>query len=159
MRNGSSEFESSSSDPNLGFMESMRASASTWVALLKTRVEIISTEIEEARYRLEQMLFLAVGGIFFLSFGLLLLTFFIITLFWETKYRLHVLGGFSLLFLGLGIGAVMGLRKFAKNPKLFATTAQELDKDYKALATAKQKAERQAAEEALGEVKSEAATR
>ncbi len=158
MRNGASDLDPES-EVHLGFMESMRASLSTWVALLKTRVEIISTELEEARHRLEQMLFLAVGGIFFLSFGLLLLTFFIITLFWETKYRLHVLGGFSLLFLGLGVGAVMGLRKFAKQPRLFSTTAAELDKDFQKLASAKQKAERAATEQAIAEVKREAATR
>jgi uncharacterized membrane protein YqjE len=158
MRNGASDLDPDA-EVHLGFMESMRASLSTWVALLKTRVEIISTELEEARHRLEQMLFLAVGGIFFLSFGLLLLTFFVITLFWETKYRLHVLGGFSLLFLGLGIAAVMGLRKFAKQPRLFATTAAELDKDFKSLSTARQKAERAATEQAIAEVKREAATR
>lgn len=158
MRNGSSDL-GGPTDAGMGFMESMRASLSTWVALLKTRVEIIATEIEEARNRIEKMLFLAVGGVFFLSFGLLLLTFFIITLFWETDYRLHVLGGFSLLYLGLGVAAALQLKKLATTGKLFATTAQELDKDYKALATARQHAQMKATEEALREIKRETANR
>jgi uncharacterized membrane protein YqjE len=94
-----------------GLLGSLRSGLATGVAVLKTRIEIISTELEEAKHRLEQTVLLAVAGVFCLSFGLLLFTLFIVTWFWETKYRMHVLGGFALLYLGAGAVAVMLLKK------------------------------------------------
>jgi uncharacterized membrane protein YqjE len=113
----------------LGLMDSIKLCLSTWVELLKTRIEIISTELVEAKERLEQLVLLAVVSIFCISFGLLLLTLFVVLLFWDTA-RLQVLGGFAVLYLGVGVAAVLTMRKKAKEtPKLFSTTVAELAKD------------------------------
>ncbi len=115
--------------PRVGLVDSIKLFLGTWVDLLRTRIEIISTELEEAKIRIEQMVLLAVVSIFCVSFGLLLLTLFVVLLFWDS-YRLPVLGGFALLYLGIGIGAVLTMKKKAKEtPKIFATTMQELAKD------------------------------
>jgi uncharacterized membrane protein YqjE len=112
-----------------GLIHSIKVCFSTWIDLLRTRIEIISTELEEAKERLEQLVLLAVVSIFCISFGLLLLTLFVVLLFWDT-YRLPVLGGFAVLYLGIGIAAVLSMKKKAKEtPKIFSTTMAELAKD------------------------------
>lgn len=113
-----------------GVVDTIRSFLASGVALIQNRVEIISLEIEEQREWLEQLVIMAVGAMFCLSLGLLLLTLFIVVLFWE-NYRLWVLGGFSLLYLGGGIVLFLMLRNKAKSkPKFFATTAAELSKDH-----------------------------
>lgn len=102
----------------------------SWVALLRTRVEIISLELEEQREWMEQMVLMAVAALFCLSLGLLLFTLFVVVLFWES-HRLWVLGGFALLYLGAGLGLFIALRKKSRlKPKIFSATAAELSKDH-----------------------------
>ncbi len=102
----------------------------TGVAVLRTRVEIISTELEEQREWLEKIVILAVASLFCVSMALILLTFFIVMCFWES-YRLWVLGGFSVLYLGGAVASVMLFRnKIKSKPRLFAATAEELAKDH-----------------------------
>ena len=102
----------------------------TWVAILRTRVEIISTELEEQREWLEQLVIYGVAALFLLSFGLLLLTLFVVMMFWES-HRLLVLGIFAALYLLGGVAAVLAFRNKVRNkPKLFAATSEELAKDH-----------------------------
>ena len=116
-----------------GMMDTMRSFMASWIAVIKTRVEIVSVEIEEQREWLEQLVLLAVAALFCLSLGVILLTLFIVVLFWE-KYQLVVLGLFTLLYLGGGVALFLMLKQKMKNkPRLFASTAAELGKDYAAL--------------------------
>lgn len=111
-------------------VNSVRSFMASWVALLRTRVEILSLELEEQREWMEHLMILTVAAIFCVCFGMLLLTLFVVVLFWE-NYRLWVLGGFALLYLGGGLGLVMSLRKKSRNrPRIFSTTATELAKDH-----------------------------
>ena len=115
-------------------MESIRSFMASWVSVIKTRVEIISVELEEQREWLEHLVLMAVAAMFFISLGLMLVTLFVVVLFWETDARLWVLGGFSLLYLGVGIGLFLALKsKMKSKPRLFASTASELGKDYATL--------------------------
>lgn len=105
----------------------------TWVALIKTRVDLVSAEIEEQRAWMEQLMLLAVAATFCVALGLVVFTLFIVMLFWES-YRLWVLGGFALLYLGGGIILTTKVRGILKNrPKIFSATAAELTKDYTSL--------------------------
>jgi uncharacterized membrane protein YqjE len=119
--------------PPNGVMDTIRSFFASWVAVVKTRVEILSVEIEEQREWIERLVLLAVGALFCLSLGIILLTLFVVVLFWD-KYPLAVLGGFTVLYLGSGLGFWLALRAKLKNkPRFFATTAAELGKDYAAL--------------------------
>jgi len=116
-----------------GLIATVRSWLATWVALLKTRLELLSADLEEQRQSLSKIVLLGVASIFCLSFGLLLLTLFIVVCFWDT-HRLAVLGGFTLLYLGAGVSAAVVMRNQVKNkPKFLATTLAELSKDYKHL--------------------------
>ncbi len=114
-------------------IDSLRSFLATWVAVVKTRVEIISVELEEQREWLEQMILLAVGAAFCLSMGLILFTLFVVVLFWD-RYPLVVLGGFTILYLGGGLALWLTLRhKMETKPRLFSATTEELGKDYASL--------------------------
>jgi uncharacterized membrane protein YqjE len=125
---------SAGAPPPAGVVDTIRSFLASWVAVVKTRVEILSVELEEQREWLEHLMLMAVAAGFLISLGLVMLTIFIVVLFWETDARLWVLGGFVLIYLGSGIGLWFALRSKIKNrPKLFAATATELGKDYSAL--------------------------
>src|SRR5687768_18129718 len=94
----------SASAPPTGVIDSIRSFLASWVAVVKTRVEIISVEIEEQREWLEHLILMALAALFCISLGLILLTLFFVVLFWETDGRMWGLGGFAVLYLGGGIG-------------------------------------------------------
>jgi uncharacterized membrane protein YqjE len=120
--------------PATGVIDSIRSFLATWVAVVKTRVEIVSIELEEQREWMQQIVLLAVAALFGISLGLILMTLFVVVLFWETEGRLWVLGGFTLVYLGGGVGLGLFLRhKLKTKPRIFAATAAELGKDYTAL--------------------------
>jgi uncharacterized membrane protein YqjE len=113
----------------MGIMEALRCFLGTWVAVLKTRVELIGTELEEQREWLERLVILSVAALFCLSFGVVFLTLFITMLFWA-EYRQYVLGAFAGLYLAAGLWALFAARKKARNkPRMFSTTVSELEKD------------------------------
>ena len=117
-----------------GVIDSIRSFLASWVAVVKTRVEIISVEIEEQREWFTRLILLAVAALFCVSLGIILLTLFVVVLFWDTDARRWVLGGFSALYLGGGVFLFLNLKQRMKSkPKLFASTAAELEKDYSAL--------------------------
>jgi uncharacterized membrane protein YqjE len=113
----------------MGIMDALRCFLGTWVAVLKTRVELIGTELEEQREWLEKLVILSLVALFCLSFGVVFLTLFITMLFWA-EYRQYVLGAFAALYLIAGLLALFAVRKKGKNkPKMFSTTFSELEKD------------------------------
>lgn len=115
--------------PTLGVMDSIRTTLATTAQVIRTRLEIISTELEEQREWMQNLVLLAVIGIFCVSIGLVMLTLFVVMLFWES-HPAAVLGGFAALYLGVGAWAVLAFRgKMHLRPKLFQTTTEELAKD------------------------------
>jgi uncharacterized membrane protein YqjE len=75
------------------------------------------------------MLLLTLLLFFGLSFGLVLLTIFAVAFFWERGWIL-ALGGLAALYLGIGVGAgVMLRKKILTRPGLFPATLSELGKD------------------------------
>lgn len=101
--------------------------------MVKTRVDIVSTEIEEQREWLQHLTLLAIAAAFCLSLGLILLTLFIVVLFWDSA-RLWVLGGFSVLYLGGGIVLAILLKgRMKAKPRFLSSTSAELARDYNTL--------------------------
>src|SRR5436305_15282521 len=111
-----------SSAASNGIMDSVRSYLASWVAIAKTRVEIISVEIEEQREWMEHLLLLAVGAAFCASIGMVLLTLFVVVLFWESD-PLAVLGAFAVLYLGRGLGLWLTLEHNSNSkPRSFSET-------------------------------------
>lgn len=116
-------------DQAAGLLGSLQRFIATVIEVLQTRTEIAVTEFEEERERLRELVVFGFFALFFFGFGFLLLTLFIVVLFWDS-YRVYAVGAFALLYLGLGLFSAITLRRrLATRPRLFATTLAELAKD------------------------------
>ena len=116
-------------DNSPGFMQSFKAALATLSSAFHTRVELIVTELEEERERLKQTLVLTLLVVFGLSLGFVLLTIFLVAIFWD-KGWIGAIGGLALLYLGVGAIAAIKLRNtFLRRPGLFPASLTELGKD------------------------------
>ena len=116
-------------EQSAGLMESLRRLASTLVSIVSTRLELLANELQEERLHLRQMFVYALFAIFCFGMALLLLTIFVVVLFWD-DHRLAVLGGLSILFFALSLLLAMVLRARAQSKsKLFSFSIAELAKD------------------------------
>lgn len=116
-------------------MDSAKRLASTLIAIISTRLELLANELQEERLRLTQIFLLSLFALFCFGMGVLLLTVFITVLFWD-DHRLAVLGGLCILFFVLGTLMAMMLRNKAQSrPKLFSASMAELARDREQLET------------------------
>jgi len=108
--------------------------AGTLLAIFQTRLELLSNEIEEERLRIGQMLLYGSVALFFFGMAIMLLTVFIVVLFWDS-YCLLVLGGLAALFFVAGLLVWNALRRVARErSKLFSASLAELVNDRDRLA-------------------------
>lgn len=112
-----------------GLLASLTTLASTLVAILHTRLELLSTDIEETQAQVISLLLLVLTGMFFIGVGVVLASILLIVAFWETD-RLLVLGLLTGCFLvaGLAAGAV-AVHRARNKPRAFAASLAELSKD------------------------------
>jgi|SRR6185295_19896168 len=112
-----------------GILHSLKALSRTLASAFHTRVELFVTELEEERERLKQTLIFTVLLVFGLSMGFILLTIFLVALFWERGW-VGAIGALSFLYLGVATFAAVKLRaSVLKRPGLFPATLAELGKD------------------------------
>ena len=112
-----------------GLLGSAKRLAATLTSIVSTRLELLANELQEERLRLTQMLLFALFALFCFGMGLLLLTVFIVVLFWD-DHRLAVLGALSVIFFVSGSLAALLLRgKAREKSKLFSASLAELAKD------------------------------
>jgi len=116
-------------------MESIKRLLSTLASIVSTRLELLANEFQEERLHLTQMLVLALFTLFCFGIGVLLLTAFIVVLFWD-EHRLAALGTLSVVFFALGVLTAVLLRsKMEVKSKLFSVSLAELAKDREQLST------------------------
>lgn len=112
-----------------GLMGSAKRLLSTLTSIASARLELLANEVQEERLHLTQMLLFYALALFCFGVGVLLLTGFIVVLFWE-DHRLAVLGGLSVAFFALGALMAMLLRsKAQRKSRLFSASLAELVKD------------------------------
>ena len=117
-----------------GLLTSSRRLATSLLAMVQTRLEIVAAEFEEERERLRELVVYGLMSILFISFGIIFLTLLVVLLLLWQDHRYSVLGAFSVIYLGLGAFAFVILRrKLRERPRLFATTIAELKKDRESL--------------------------
>lgn len=119
-----------SNQPAEGLLNSLKNLSLTVIAMIHTRLELIGTDLEEGRERFISLLAMAFISLFTLCFGAVLLSIFIVVVFWDT-HRLLVLGSLTGVFLitGAVLGALV-LKKLKSMPKMFEATLTELVKDH-----------------------------
>lgn len=116
--------------PAEGLLNSLKNLTVTLIAIIHTRLELISADLEEGRERFISLLTMAFVSLFSLCFGAVLLTILIVVVFWDT-HRLLVLGSLTGLFLlsGAVLGAVV-IRRLKSMPRMFEASLAELVKDH-----------------------------
>lgn len=118
-----------------GLMGSIKQLLSTVTSIASTRLELLANELQEERLRLTQMLLFTLFALFCFGVGILLLTAFIVVLFWD-DHRLAALGTLSAIFLALGTLVTIRLRSKAQaRSRLFSASLAELTKDREQLET------------------------
>lgn len=114
---------------NKGLFESLNTLASTLIAIVHTRLDLLSIDLEEDRAHFLSLLVLALAALFFLGVGVVLATILLVAAFWD-MHRLLVLTILAGTFLAVGIATwVFAINKARTKPRLFASSLLELVKD------------------------------
>lgn len=112
-----------------GLLSSLTTLAATLVAIIHTRLDLLSTDVEEDRAHLLSLLVLALATLFFFGVGVVLVTILLAAIFWDT-HRFLVLGALAGFFLAGGVATwSLAVRKMRVKPRLFAASLAELIKD------------------------------
>lgn len=116
-----------------GLLASLRGFATTSVALLRTRLDLLKTEAREEVGRIAGLLLWGIAGVLLGVAGLVFLAVFLTVLLWDS-HRLLALGVFAALFLAAaGVAVATALRLARQGSQLFAASLAELRRDEDAL--------------------------
>lgn len=112
---------------------SVRKLLGTLLEVVQVRIALISNEIEQEKLRIFDGLLWAGLALLMLGLSALLLTAFILVLFWDS-YRLQVLGGLAVLFLAAGSGLLGVAYARLRTPGgMFRSSAEEIQRDRAAM--------------------------
>jgi uncharacterized membrane protein YqjE len=118
-----------------GLFESLSALSATMVAILYTRLDLLSLDIEEERAHVAMQLVLALTALFLVGVGVVLAAFLLVVIYWETQ-RILVLASLAGGFLLAGfLAGGYALHKARTRPRLFSASLSELDKDRQQIAS------------------------
>lgn len=107
----------------------------TLVAIVHTRLELLSVDLEEEREHLLTIMLLALIAVFLLGIGVVLSAILLVVLYWETQ-RVLVLGLLTAFFLLVGIAVgIYARHKVRTKPRLFSSSIAELHKDQEQLSS------------------------
>lgn len=121
------------SDASPGLLASLRGLATTSVALIRTRLELLKVEAQEEAGRWLGLLLWAGVAVLAGMLGIAFLGVFITVLLWDS-HRLLALGIFTALFLvTAAIAATVALRLLRQGSRLFSASLAELRRDEAAL--------------------------
>ena len=118
-----------------GLIDSLATLVTTFVAIIHTRLELLSTDIEEEREHLLSLVKLSLIALFCMMLGMLLMAVLLIVALWDT-YRLAAIGSLATFFILSGLIAwYMAKRKAKAKPRLFSASLLELRKDREKIET------------------------
>jgi uncharacterized membrane protein YqjE len=114
-------------------LSSIKNLAATGASIAQTRLELLSVDVQIARTKFIQLLVLIVCALFFLFFGLVMLSLLIVIYSWESD-RMLALGLLTGGFIAIGIIlTILIMRSLRTMPKLFEASIAELAKDQEEL--------------------------
>jgi len=112
-----------------GLFVSLKALSANLLGIVQTRLELLSTDIAEERERIVMLVVLALGALFSIGIGVVLLAILVVVALWESN-RLAALGGMIVFFLiSGGILGWIVLSKLRSAPRPFDASIGELVKD------------------------------
>ncbi len=115
--------------PSGGLLHSLRNLLAHLLAVARTRGELLQVELAEEKQRVAGIAVLAGAAAVFLALAVVVLTFFLILLFWDSN-RLMATGLIALAYGLIGtVFALLARNRAREKSKLFAASLAELDKD------------------------------
>ncbi len=110
-------------------LSSLKNIVATAASIAQTRLELLSVDVQIARSKYISLLVMIVCALFFLFFGLVMLSLLIVIYSWETN-RMMALGLLTTGFISIGlILAFLTMRSLQTMPKLFEASIAEFAKD------------------------------
>lgn len=117
--------------PNVskGLLESLTSFTGTLIAIVHTRLDLLSTDLEEQREHVFSLLVWVLASLFFIGIGVVLASLLLAVAFWDT-HRLLVLASLAGFYLAAGLAAGwVAVYKTQTKPRIFAASLSELYKD------------------------------
>ena len=110
-------------------LSSIKNLAATGASIAQTRLELLSVDVQIARSKFIGLLVMIICALFFLFFGLVMLSLLIVIYSWESD-RMLALSLLTSGFIAIGlILAILIMRSLRTMPKLFEASIAELAKD------------------------------
>ena len=114
-------------------LSSIKNLAATGASIAQTRLELLSVDVQIARSKFISLLVMIICALFFLFFGLVMLSLLIVIYSWESD-RMLALGLLTSGFIAIGIIlTILIMRSLRTMPKLFEASIAELAKDQEEL--------------------------
>ena len=122
--------------PAPSLFTSLRVFWRTILATLQTRLDLFTTELGEEAFRLLYLVIAVAIAILFLHTAFFFFMLWILATVWDTHYRLWVIGGITLLYLLVGLIALLAARNMIfSRPRFLGQTLDELKRDVEGLHT------------------------
>jgi uncharacterized membrane protein YqjE len=113
---------------------SLRSFWSVLVAILYTRLDLVTSELEDEGIRLIKFLVAGLVSLLCLFTAVFWAMFLLLAAFWDTEYRLWVLGGIFGIYFIAGIGLLFAARQLIlSRPRFLSQTLAELRRDVEGL--------------------------
>jgi uncharacterized membrane protein YqjE len=120
-----------------GLFASVRSFWSVLLAILYTRLDLVSAELEDEAVRALKLIAAGLISLLALFAAFFWATFFVLALFWDTTYRLWLLGGiFAVYFLISVVLFVIARNMITTRPRFLSQTIAELRRDVEGLSKA-----------------------
>jgi uncharacterized membrane protein YqjE len=117
-----------------GLFASLRSFWSVLLAILYTRLDLFTAELEDEAVRAVKLVIAGLVSVACLFTALFWAMFLLLALFWDTAYRLWVLGGIFGIYLIAGIVLLLIARNMiSTRPKFLSQTILELRRDVEGL--------------------------
>jgi len=129
--------EGSGSDESPSLFASLRSFWSVVVAILYTRLDLASAELEDEAARGLKLVVAGLISMMSLLFAIFFAFFFILALYWDTEYRLWVVGGIFGVYLVVAVVLALIVRNMIlTRPRFLSQTIAELKRDAEGLSKA-----------------------
>jgi len=116
---------------------SLRSFWAVLVAILYTRLDLVSAELEDEAVRALKLVVAGLISVLSLFMAFFWATFFILALFWDTSYRLWVIGAIFAIFFVVGLALFATAKSMITNrPRFLSQTIAELKRDAEGLGKA-----------------------
>jgi len=126
--------EGTGSGASPGLFVSLRSFWGVLIAILYTRLDLVTAELEDEAIRGIKLIVAGLVGVLCLLTAFFFAMLFLLALFWDTEYRLLVLGIIFGIYFVAGIGLLFAARHMILGrPRFLSQTLAELRRDVEEL--------------------------